>query len=310
MGKRFYSFNRYLREKFGERVHRLSLNAGFGCPNIDGTLSDKGCIFCNNKAFSYFAKDSPLPLEEQIIQAMAYAGKRFKAKKFIAYFQSFSGTYGNIDFLKRQYSSVRKFNDIVGIAISTRPDCMDEEKLDLIESFSKDYSVYIEYGLQTVNDKILKLINRNHTFNDFRKTVGLTARRKDIHIAAHVILGLPGETRDDMLETARQLTSMPLWGIKFHCLHVVGNTPLEEMYRNDEVKLISEDEYIDILISFLEIIPEEWVILRLVSDADRDLLTAPLWINEKQRILRKIEEELEKRKTHQGIKWGVEHRCG
>lgn len=319
MKDRFYSFNSYLREQFGVRTRKISVNAGFNCPNLDGSLSDKGCIFCDNKAFSRFANSNPIPIEEQISKSMEYSRARFKAEKFIVYFQSFSNTYGNIDFLKKQYDIVKKFKDIAGISISTRPDCIDDEKLSLIESYSKDYSVFIEYGIQTGHNKTLKFINRNHTFEDFKKAVELTAKRANIKIGAHIILGLPGETKEDMLSTAKVLSKMPLWGLKFHCLHVVKGTALEKMYNEGKIypvrdklssdsckssngaNLLSEDEYIDVLIGFLENTPKDRVILRLVSDADRELLIAPLWVNEKQRILKKIEEEFKKRNTYQGI---------
>ncbi len=300
MDEYFYSFNRYLRDKFGQRVHRISLDAGFSCPNTDGTISNQGCIFCNNKAFSYFSRLSSLSLEEQVIQAKEYARERFKVKKFIAYFQSNSNTYGALDLLKKQYDVVRKFDDIAGIAISTRPDCIDEEKLSLIEDFAKDYEVYIEYGLQTIHDKTLKLINRGHTFADFQRAVELTSDRNNINIGAHVILGLPGESKQDMLATARSLAKMPLWGVKFHVLHVVKDTLLADMYEETNLKLLSLDEYADILVSFLELLPKNQVILRLVSDAHRDFLVAPSWVNDKEKALKRIEDEFKKRQTHQG----------
>jgi radical SAM protein (TIGR01212 family) len=297
---RYYSFNRYLRETFGQRVHRLSLDAGFSCPNIDGTKGSSGCIFCDNKAFSRFSGKEKIPLEKQIAQSMEIAARRFNAKKFIAYFQSFSNTYSDINFLKQQYSHIRKFDNIVGLAISTRPDCVDEEKLEFIDSFSKDYKVYIEYGLQTVHNKTLESINRNHTFADFEKAVELTRRYKNINIGVHVILGLPYETKDDMFQTAVKLSRMPLWGIKFHCLHVIKNTLLEEWYKSNKIEVLSEDEYIDILIAFLRRVPQRWVVLRLVSDANRDFLLAPGWINDKQRVLKKINEGFVKRDIKQG----------
>lgn len=300
MDEYFYSFNRYLRNKFGQKVHRISLDAGFNCPNTDGTISNQGCIFCNNKAFSYFRRLSSLSLEEQVIQAKEYAQERFKVKKYIAYFQSNSNTYGDLDLLKKQYDVVRKFDDIVGIAISTRPDCIDEEKLSLIEDFAKDYEIYIEYGLQTVHDKTLKLINRGHTFADFQRAVELTSGRSNINIGAHVILGLPGESKQDMLTTAIILAKMPLWGIKFHVLHVVKDTLLANMYEENNLQLLSLDEYADILVSFLELLPKDQVILRLVSDAHRDLLIAPSWVNDKEKALKRIEDEFKKRQTHQG----------
>jgi len=300
MDEYFYSFNRYLRDKFSQRVHRISLDAGFNCPNTDGTISNQGCIFCNNKAFSYFSRLSSLKLEEQIIQAKAYARERFKVKKFIAYFQSNSNTHGDLDLLRKQYDVVRKFDDIVGIAISTRPDCIDEEKLSLIDDFTKDYEVYVEYGLQTIHDKTLKLINRGHTFADFQRAVELTLARDNINIGVHVILGLPEETKLDMLATARVLAKMPIWGIKFHALHVVRDTLLADMHEKVNQKLLSLDEYADILVSFLELLPRSQVILRLVSDAHRDLLVAPSWVNDKEKALKRIEGEFKKRQTVQG----------
>ena len=301
MDRYYYSFSQYLREHFGERVHRISLDGGFGCPNIDGTLSNEGCSFCNNKAFSYFSRDKQIPLREQITQAMDYVRRRFKAEKFIAYFQGFSSTYADVNILKQRYNTIREFPGIVGLAISTRPDCIDEEKLDLIASFTSDYTVYIEYGLGSVHDKALKSVNRNHNFSDFKKAVAMTAERNNIKIAAHIILGLPGETKDDMLKTARVISGVPLWGIKFHCLHIVKDTPLETLFNNGGVKLLSEGDYVDVLINFMEIIPRNWVILRLVSSADKSILVAPAWMNDKAGVLNKIDEELRKRNIHRKI---------
>lgn len=300
MKERFYSFNNYLKKKFGERVHRISLNAGFSCPNLDGTKSSQGCIFCNNRAFSRFVRAESGDINEQIRKSIETASRRFKAKKYILYFQSFSNTYGEIDFLREKYDSIRKFDNFVGLAVSTRPDCINEEKLDLLESFTKDYAVYLEYGLQTAHDKTLKLINTNYTFDDFRKSVDLTIKRKNIFIGVHLILGLPGETKEDMFRTIQELSLLPLWGVKLHCLHVVKDTKLEKMYNNREVGILDEDEYIDILADCLKLMPKHWVILRLVSDADRDLLIAPLWLNQKQRVLKKIEEEFQRRDIYQG----------
>ncbi len=300
MEDRYYSYSRYLKKRFGCRVHRLSLDAGFGCPNLDGTLSRDGCIFCDNRAFSHYARKPAVSLEEQIKQSISYCRSRFKAGKFIAYFQSFSNTYGSLDFLRRKYEVVKKFSDIVGLCVSTRPDCIDEEKLYLLNGYGDDYEVYIEYGLQSVHDRTLQAINRNHSFADFKKAIIATSRFPRIHSAAHVILGLPGETEQDMISTARKLAGLPLWGIKFHCLHAVKETVLAEMYARGEADFLSEDKYIDILIRFLELTPEDRVVLRLVSDADPQRLLAPLWVNEKQRVIQRIERELETRGTWQG----------
>ena len=303
MDARYYSFNKYLQDRFGCRVHRLSLNAGFGCPNLDGTLSSDGCIFCANKAFSHFAENPGVPLKDQLAQAKAFAQKRFKAEKFIAYFQSFSATYADPDHLKKQYSVIEGDDDIVGLAISTRPDCIDDAKLDVIESFSSKYEVYLEYGLQSVHDQTLAAINRNHAFADFQKAVGMTAGRK-IHVACHVILGLPGETLADIFATAKKLAELPLWGVKFHCLHVVKDTALEKLYNSQRLRLFSRDEYIDALVGFLEILPPQFVVLRLVSDADPRYLVAPAWVNDKPKFILEFERELKQRDSFQGKSYG------
>jgi len=266
---------------------------------LDGTFSEEGCIFCNNKAFGLYV-NKPIPLRDQITQGLEYYKKRFGVEKFIAYFQSYSGTHGDIEFLKDQYSVIKEFKEFVGISISTRPDCIDEAKLDLIEEFSKDYKVYVEYGLQTIHDKTLKLINRNHKFSDFERAVEMTSKRKSISIGAHIILGLPGEDKSDMLATAQKLASMPLWGIKLHSMHIVKNTSLELMHKEGKVKLLLENEYVDVAVSFLEHLSKEFVILRLISGADKDFLIAPSWVNEKQRMLKKIEDEFKIRNTWQG----------
>jgi len=293
MPEHYRSFNHYLQETFGCRVHRLSLNAGFGCPNLDGPLSLDGCIFCDNRAFSRYAR-TQVPLKNQIEDSMSAARKRFKAEKFIAYFQSFSSTHASPKILLSQYSVIRDFPDIVGLAVSTRPDCVDEEKLDVLAGFTKDYKVYVEYGLQSANDATLKSINRNHDFAAFCRAVAMSVNR-NIDLAVHVMLGLPGETRQDMLDTAKKISQLPLWGIKFHCLHVIKGTKLEELYRNGEIKLLSQAEYADILVEFLRLIPRDWVILRLVSDADPAMLVAPDWINRKQETLTLIEQALDKK---------------
>ncbi len=297
----YYSFNNFLKDKFKCRVHKLSLNAGFTCPNLDGTKDNKGCIFCDNKAFSPYLGSSKkeFSLEEQIRTAMDYSRKRFKAKKFIAYFQSYTNTYADKKVLEKKFSIIKKFPDIVGLSISTRPDCIDKEKLDLIEGFSQDYMVWLEYGLQTADDKGLKYLNRNHTYRDFVKAVELT-RDRNIFIGTHLILGIPGQTPKDMLSTAKTISTLPISGVKFHCLHVVRDTPLEPLYKDKEVSLMSESEYIKIIVQFLELIPSYWVILRLISTADRDCLIAPNWINRKQEVIKGIEDELVKKGSYQG----------
>jgi len=297
--KVYYSFNQFLKEKFGCRVWKLSLHAGFSCPNRDGRLSREGCIFCNNKAFSYFAREGRFSLREQIAHSIEYAKKRFKAEKFIAYFQSFTNTYASPEELKKKYDIIREFPEIVGLSISTRPDCVDEEKIELIRSYTKDYTVWLEYGLQSVNNSTLQFLNRNHSFEDFLRALELT-KDKNILISVHIILGLPSETKEDTLKTAKVISSLPIWGVKFHCLHVVKETPLEKLYNQGKIKLLSQKEYVELICDFLELIPSSWVVLRLVSEASPDYLVAPSWVNDKQSVIREIEKELKRRNSWQG----------
>jgi len=294
----FYSFNTYLKGKFGERVHRISIDAGFNCPNIDGTLSDQGCIYCNNKGFAKYT-ERPKTIKEQIEESMVFYRKRMGVNKFIAYFQAFSNTYADIQALKERYDSIKEFPDIVGLFISTRPDCVDKEKLSLIAEYSNDYLVWIEYGLQTTHNRILKQINRNHTYEDFLNACELT-RKFNINIGVHIILGLPSQQYEEMMLDAQWLASLDIQGIKFHVLHVLKDSPLETMYKDGEIQLLTKDEYIRIICDFLERIPGSFVILRLISTALKDYLVAPDWINNKEALRSEINQEFRRRETHQG----------
>ncbi len=298
MKDRFYSFNNYLREKFGQRIHRLSLDAGFSCPNLDGKLSTEGCIYCNNRGFSRFAYTNTA-IESQIEKSIEFYEKRYGVKKFIAYFQAFSNTYADLKRLDQTYAVIKKYPQIVGLAISTRPDCIDEDQIKLISQYNKDYLVWIEYGLQTTHDELLKKINRNHTYQDFIEALNLT-RNYGINVGVHLIFGLVSQTEEQILEDATKLSSLDIQGLKFHLLHVLKDTPLEKMYKQGKVSLLSKDDYVKIVCDFLERIPQSLVILRLVSDAPNQYLVAPSWINQKQEVIEAIKKELERRGTCQG----------
>lgn len=300
MANKFYPFSQYLKNKFGERVHRVSINAGFKCPNLDGALSADGCIYCNNKAFGIYANADKL-VEDQINESIKFYRERFGVKKFIAYFQSFSNTYADTKILKKRYDIIRRFPEIVGLAISTRPDCIDQEKIELISQYQKDYLVWVEYGLQTTHNRLLNSINRNHTYEDFLTAVKLS-RDYEINVGAHVILGLPNATRDQMEEDAQRLAKLDIQGIKFHVLHVLKGTRLESMYQRNEIKLLERDAYIKILCDFLEIIPSSMIILRLISTAFKDYLIAPKWINDKNEVIKQLNREFDTRKTYQGYR--------
>ncbi|KJJ85693.1 radical SAM protein, family [Candidatus Omnitrophus magneticus] len=283
----YYSFNDYLKQKFHTRVHRLSLNAGFSCPNRDGALDNKGCIYCNENAFSHFHGETIPSIETQIEKSMTFARERFNAKKFIAYFQNGSNTYASIETLKKTYDIIKKFPDIAGLYISTRPDCVEEEKLNLIKTYTKDYDVWIEYGLQTFHNKTLELINRRHTPEQSISAIKTTAE-KGIKVAVHIILGLPGETTYDMLKTGEEISKLPISGIKFHVMHVVKNTALEKMYFQGKIKLLELNEYANILATFINLLRENTVIMRLVSTAKMDTLIAPEWINQKHAVQKAV----------------------
>ena len=294
----YYSFNSYLRERYGVKVRRISLDAGFSCPNKDGSAGKGGCIYCNELAFSPFAGKA-LTLDEQIAISLGEAKKSGKAEKFIAYFQNATNTYASCDKLKAAYDVIKKYPEIVALFISTRPDCIDDDKLDLIASYMPAYEVWIEYGIQTVHDRTLHFINRGHDHKASAEAVKRTAGR-GIKVGAHVILGLPGETRDDMIATAKEVSALPVSGIKLHVLHVLKGTPLEKMYLDGKLKLMERDEYVSAACDLLENIREDIVVFRLVSDASREVLIAPSLINYKLDVITLIDSELWKRGTRQG----------
>ncbi len=301
MRERYYSYNRYLREKFGERVHRISLDAGFNCPNIDGHLSDTGCVYCNNPAFSHFTKEKK-DIRDQIQESIAFYDQKMKVKKFIAYFQAFSSTYADVNTLQKTYDVIKEFPQIVGLSISTRPDCVDREKIDMISRYAKDYLVWIEYGLQTTHNRILDEINRHHSYEDFLRAVELT-RQSGVSVGVHMILGLPGQRHEDILIDAERLAGLGIEGIKFHVLHVLKDTEMERWYRDGNLELLSQDEYVDMVCDCLERLPADTVVLRLVSTADREYLIAPEWINNRAAVTHAIDEEFERRGSRQGAKF-------
>ena len=301
--ERYYKFSRYLRERFGCRVHKVSIDAGFSCPNKDGKFSKDGCIFCNNKAFSFNTRPGipPKPIDVQIKEGIDFGKRRFKAEKFIVYFQAYTNTYAPLNILKERYDIVKRFKDIVGISIGTRPDCINEEILDLIESYSSDYEVWIEYGGQSVHRKTLEFINRNHSCEDFLKAVEITKKR-NIKICAHIIIGLPQETKEDMLETAKEVGRLKLDGIKIHPLYIIKETKLEELFKSGSYKPLELDEYISIATDFLEYLWQNTVIQRITADCPHELLVTPLWLLNKNKVLNEIENALLRENKFQGRK--------
>jgi len=301
MEERYRKFSTYLKGRFGQRVHKVSIDAGFSCPNRDGKISKDACIYCDNRAFSLQSRsESPDSLEAQIRQGIDAAKKRFGAKRFIIYFQAYTNTYASPDLLKQRYDTIRRFDDTVGLSIATRPDSVDEEVLEVIDSYTADYEVWIEYGLQSMHNKTLEFINRGHRYEDFLKAVELT-RRYSIKICAHVILGLPFETREMMIETAKAIAGLNIEGIKIHPLHVVKDTRLAVMFLDDKYKPLRFDEYVDGLADFIAHLPPEMIIQRFGADCPADILLAPTWINDKNRLKIAFENKLIEKGYYQGI---------
>ncbi|MBU0543980.1 MAG: TIGR01212 family radical SAM protein [Proteobacteria bacterium] len=296
---RFYDLNTYFRNIFGCRVQKITVDAGLNCPNRDGTISEYGCIYCNSKGSGTGAHARGLSVSEQLVLGKAALSRRYGAKKFIAYFQSFSNTYAPYEKLKNLYDEALSVEDIAGLSIGTRPDCINEPVLNLLQDYSKDSLVWMEYGLQSANDPTLELINRGHDFECFKKAVKLTKGR-NIKICAHVILGLPGEEKSQMLETAKAVGDLKIDGIKIHLLYVVKGTKMEELYLNGRFRCLEQEEYCGIVCDFLELLPEEMVIQRLTGDPHRDELVAPVWALEKAKTLSIIKNILEERDSRQG----------
>lgn len=280
-------YNDYLRKKYGCKVYRVAIDAGFTCPNRDGTKSVEGCIYCNSKGSraSYVSKKDSV--RDQISARIKLLKNTKNAKKFIAYFQAFTNTYAPVDKLKGLYDQVLGFDDIVGISIGTRPDTIDKEKLGLISSYKSGYEVWIEYGLQSIHNKTLKLINRGHAFADFLQAVRIT-RQFEIPVCAHVILGLPGETKEDMIETAKTLRGLKIDGIKIHVLHVLKGSKVEELYNEGNIKLLEQDEYVDLVIFFLKHLHPDTIIQRLTGQGSMEDHVAPDWALDKIGTINKI----------------------
>lgn len=299
MDKRYNDLNSYFRSIFGCRVQKITIDAGLSCPNRDGKISTGGCIYCNTRGSGTGAHAKGYSVTDQILAGKEALSKRYKAKKFIAYFQSFSNTYAPIDGLKRLYEEALSIEGVVGLSIGTRPDCVDEPVLKLIESYAKTHLIWIEYGLQSIHDKSLALMNRGHDFQCFMAAVEATLNR-GINICAHVILGLPGEKRSDMLETAKAIATMGIDGIKIHLLYVVKGTKLEKLYRQGSYKCLQQQQYVDLVCDFLERIPKDMVIQRLTGDPHLEELVAPRWSVKKAQTLALIKETLVNRDSWQG----------
>ena len=303
MKKRYSDFNTYLRNRFGCRVQKITVDAGFSCPNRDGTISETGCLYCNPKGSGTGAARQGWSIDQQIQHGKSRLTARYKAKKFIVYFQPFTNTYAPVEGLKRRYDEALHDPDVMGLAIGTRPDCIDREKLACIESYTTSHMVWIEYGLQSASNRTLQRINRGHTVEDFVRAVRLTQGR-NILICAHVILGLPGESIQDIIRTARLLASLGVEAVKIHNLYVERDAPLAELYKRGRCALLSQEDYVNWVTCFLEHLHPKTIIQRLTGDPNPGSLLGPSWTLGKARTLTMIKQCLEDRRTFQGSRCG------
>lgn len=301
----YYPLSLYFQETFGSPVRKVSVDAGFSCPNVDGTIGRGGCIFCDNRSFSPSRRLNLPRISDQIREGITRMSARYKTSKYIAYFQPSTNTYAPADRLESLYREALAEPGIVGLAIGTRPDTLSDEVLDLIAELGRETWISLELGVQTACDASLDFLNRGHHFAAVTDAAA-RARARGIRLGAHFILGIPGEPRDETLRTARLAASLGFHSIKLHNLYVVADTPLAELYAAGKITLIDRDEYIHSVVDFLEFFPPDVVVERLAGDAPREFLVAPLWSGEKGRVKESVEMEFRRRGTFQGAKFGSE----
>ena len=296
---RFRSLNDDLRERFGEKLYKLTLNGGCTCPNRDGTLGTRGCIFCSEGGSGEFAASPQLSIQEQIEDGKRrLAGKR-PVKKYIAYFQAYTNTYAPVEHLRRVFTEAISCPEIAVLSIATRPDCLGEEVLELLEELNRRKPVWVELGLQTIHEKTASFIRRGYPLPVFDRAVKELEAR-GIEIIVHTILGLPGETADMMLDTVRYVNSTPAASIKLQLLHILKHTDLADYYQHTGFHILTMNEYVDLVIRCLEVCRPDLVIHRLTGDGPKDLLIAPEWSQAKRQVLNTIQKELKRRNTFQG----------
>lgn len=288
---KYYSLNNYLRDTFGCKVYKLSLDGGFTCPNRDGTIGTRGCIFCSAGGSGDFAESRALSITEQIEQGKKRVESKIKNGKYIAYFQAFTNTYAPIDILRKKFFEALNHNDIVALSIATRPDCLGDDVIALIDELNKIKPVFVELGLQTIHEKTADYIRRGYPLSVYDEAVK-KLKAIGVNIVVHVIIGLPNESREDMLETVQYVCNSGINGIKLQLLHVLKNTDLANEYYRGNVKVLELDEYAEIIKECVDIIPKSIVIHRLTGDGAKKDLIAPLWSADKKRVLNTINKTL------------------
>lgn len=298
--KLYYNLNYYLRKKFGCKVFKISLDGGFSCPNRDGKISTGGCIFCSERGSGDFAGNRNFSITNQFNDIKMMMNKKWKGGKYIAYFQAYTNTYAPVETLRKKYEEAINQEGVVGMAIATRPDCLQDEILELLCEFNEKTYIWIELGLQTSNEYTAKRINRGYDLYTFEKAI-CNLRRNNIDVVIHVIMGLPREDQNDMLNTVKYISSQDIQGVKFHLLHLMKHTPMVNLYKNDEIRFMSHQEYVDIICKALSNTRSDIVIHRLTGDSPRDLLIEPKWSLKKWEVLNDIDKSMKDRNIYQGI---------
>ncbi len=299
MNKRYNTFSEELKRVFGCRVHRISVDAGFTCPNRDGTVGTGGCIYCGGKGSGAHGIEAGVPVTEQIEAGKEVMTRKYKAKRFLAYFQAYSNTYAPVEKLRQLYDEALAVDGVVGLIVGTRPDCLPPETVALLGEYARKTYFWLELGLQSPLDRTLDFLGRGHDFAAFAQAVR-ACKGEGIRVCAHVILGLPGESRDEMLNTAGILNDLGIDGVKIHLLHVMKETALAEQYRRGEIRMLDRDEYVGLVCDFLERLRPDMSIQRVTGDGGHDHLIAPLWSLQKFEVLNAIDYELERRNSRQG----------
>lgn len=299
-GKRFYSFDSYIKNRFGKKLYKVSLDAGCSCPNRDGTISFGGCTFCSEGGSGDFASSREKSITEQIEDGIQLVARKSDTDSYIAYFQAFTSTYGPIEHLRTMFFEAAAHEKIAAISIGTRPDCLPDEVLALLEELHAQIPVFLELGLQTIHEETARKINRGYSLSVFEDAVARLCALQ-IPVIVHLILGLPGETKEDMLQSVTYLNHLPIHGVKLSMLHVLSGTQMGRDYRKQPFRVFTMEEYVDLIIDCLEHLREEIVIHRITGDGPKELLIAPLWSRHKRLVLNTIAHEMKIKNSYQGV---------
>lgn len=298
---RFYSLNNYLKDKFGKKIYKVSLDGGFTCPNRDGTISSQGCIFCSDVGSGEFAGSRRKNISDQIDEQLEFIKSKNKDNKVIAYFQNFTNTYGDIKYLEKIYFQALAHEKVIGIAIATRPDCIGEDVLQLLKKINEKYFLWVELGLQSASDSIGEIINRGYNTYTYIETAK-NLKKENIKFVTHMIVSLPTEKKEDLYNTVKLINSVGSWGIKIHMLYILKNSKLEKYYNENSFKIYNEDEYVETVISLLERLNKNIVIHRLTGDPKKEDLLLPTWSLNKRKVLNSIHKNMKLENTFQGSK--------